>query len=216
MNRNINSWNTLPIGVFQQICSLNEQKADDLDFRVCALIHGLTYEQLLDMPWTQVSDLMDDCAFLYEKPKPRKMQKTYEINGRRYNTIVNFKDMTTAQYIDFKQLADGCENHMGLFLAVFLIPEGKRYNDGYSVEFVENEITQHFNVEDAMSLTAFFFGLCVKSTRRTLLYSESLLTVVKMRLKKGEMKDKVTELESQIRELRSLLQSLSTSELWRL
>ncbi len=211
----INSWDTLPIGTFQTIYKIQEDFKDDVDLRVCAALHGLTYEQLLDMPYTEAGELMNDCAFLYEKPKQKKPQDQYVINGKKYNVLLNMNNMSTAQYIDFKQLAEDCEKHMGLFLTVFMVPDGHKYNDGYNVEFVANEITQHFNVEDALSLSAFFFRWYVKSIQQTLLYSETILTTQRLLTRDKKLKKELKEMESQVKALRELLRYSYTSGLWK-
>lgn len=215
-NKMINSWDTLPIGVFQKLYEIEQEKDENTEYRIIAALNSMTLEQVLDLPVSRVNGMAQEAAFLFEKPKKRKVQKSYVINGRKYEVTLNYKEMTTAQYIDFKNFAPECNKHLASFLTVFFVPEGHKYNSGYNVEFVAKELSDNLSVEDALSLSAFFFRKCKRLIRRTLLFSEAALLTLKWRMPKG-MKEEKEQMEMAVGILKQMERSISISglDLWR-
>lgn len=203
--RTINSWETLPIGIFQKLSQLNKTEAgDDRPYEIIAILNNLTLEQVYDMKLEDVHQLMNNTSFLYNKPKVRMPKKQYTINNKVYNVFLNEKDITVSQYLDFQQLAANVDEHLAQFLSIFFIPEGKTYNNGYNIEFVQNELSNYLDVETALSLTRFFFHKLRKSMRHTLLYSQALITMAKMKAPTKELKEQMKIVEKVVTEMPTL------------
>lgn len=168
----IDSYSSLPLGGYLRILDLIEDKGcapEDLQPRVLAVLSGLTEDEVLDMPIADYMRGVRASAFLQDEPSNKfKVRKSYECGGFRLVPVRDFRDITAAQYIDFQGFAkDGRGNFVEL-LSCLLVPEGKRYGEGYDVTEVHSAIRGHMSVPDGLSLHAFFLSSLVKSMRRTL------------------------------------------------
>lgn len=211
----IKSWNEMPIGVLQKIYALENDHSEDKPYKLVAALSNMTLEQVLDLPIQETHQMIEDSQFLATPPKKVRAKKQYVINGRKYDVNLNPNEMTTAQYIDFQAYSTDCEKHLGAFLSVFLVPEGKKYNNGYNIEFVHNEITQHFNVEDALALTAFFLHSLKKLLRRVLFQTEAIITMTRWKAPTKELKEELKKAEKMVRQMNEALPSLFGLALWK-
>lgn len=168
----IDSYSSLPLGSYLRILDLIEDKGcapEDLQPRILAVLSGLTEDEVLDM---QLEDYMRGVrasAFLRNEPSDKvKVRKYYDCGTFRLVPVRDFRDITAAQYIDFQGFAkDGRRNFVEL-LSCMLVPEGRKYGEGYDPVAVHSAIREHMNVPDGLSLHAFFLSSLLKSMRRTL------------------------------------------------
>ena len=65
-------------------------------------------------------------------------QKDIKVNGREYYFDGLLGKITTAQYIDFQNYQKNNDEQKSF--SVFIIPKGHKYNDGYDIEQVFNDI----------------------------------------------------------------------------
>lgn len=144
-----------------------------------------------NMPYQQFSHYLNGVADLlkYEIPSTKIYDK-YEINGVVYVLNPNISDMTTAQYVDFRKYAseDMSVNNFNNILSIFLIPEGREYNDGYDINKVKSDIDNHMTIVDANSIAVFFY----QEQKRFLRY---LLKYFKYKMKRMK---KITKEERQM------------------
>ena len=181
----------MPIGVFMKISEVNKSDYNDDDklFHIAALLSDMDYEEFISMPLNESRDIIAKAAFMYNEPKASKMKKTYVIGSRTYRVMRNMDDMTTAQYLNYQSIAERpVDETMADLMAIVLIPEGKTYGD-YDMQEVTEEIRDHFNIEDALSVADFFTRLFEKSMRRMRRYSDILLTAMEWKVRM-ECKDK--------------------------
>lgn len=168
----IDSYSSLPLGSYLRILDLIEDKGcapEDLQPRILAVLSGLTEDEVLDM---QLEDYMRGVrasAFLRNEPSDKvNVRKHYDCGTFRLVPVRYFRDITAAQYIDFQGFAkDGRGNFVEL-LSCMLVPEGKKYGEGYDPAAVHSAIREHMNVPDGLSLHAFFLSSLLKSMQRTL------------------------------------------------
>ena len=202
----ITSWKEMPIGVFMKISEVNKSDYNDDDklFHIAALLNNMDYEDFINLPLNESRDIIAKAAFMYNEPKAGKMKKTYVIGSRTYRVMRNMDDMTTAQYLNYQSIAERpVDETMADLMAIVLIPEGKVYGD-YDMQDVTEEIRDHFNIEDALSVADFFTRLFEKSMRRMRRYSDILLTAmewkVRMECKDKEQKEAVKTAMALLRE----------------
>ena len=196
----------MPIGVFMKISEVNKSDYNDDDklFHIAALLNNMDYEDFINLPLNESRDIIAKAAFMYNEPKASKMKKTYVIGSRTYRVMRNMDDMTTAQYLNYQSIAERpVDETMADLMAIVLIPEGKTYGD-YDMQDVTEEIKDHFNIEDALSVADFFTRLFEKSMRRMRRYSDILLTAmewkVRMECKDKEQKEAVKTAMALLRE----------------
>jgi hypothetical protein len=129
-------------------------KTNDDERRMIEIAELLLGEEVLELPIAEFAKKVKELSFLQESMPTHVPPKKVTVNGRNYYLDCLLGNVTTAQYVDFTNHAkteDICK-----MLSVFLIPEGHKYNDGYDMLQVINDINDLpvTVVNDA----AFFFG----------------------------------------------------------
>ena len=168
---------------------------DDENERVCAIMEAVFGESVLDLPLKEFTEKCKETEFL-QKPIPNDLHiKTIKVNGREYYFDGLLGNITTAQYIDFQNYQKN-EDEQKTF-SVFIIPKGHKYNDGYDMEQVFNDILD-IPVPVLFSASFFFsrqFELFIKIFRRY-----SIKQMKKLGLPKEAMKnlEKVVNLSTEM------------------
>lgn len=173
-----NSWDDITIA---DIIFMNEVKElqlateDEKNMMIAARLAGIDYKDFLQLGLSEVRRYMDNTDFLFNKPEPKKARKKYVLNNRKYRFIKDASEMTVAQYIDFQAIqADGFDKRPAEMLAIFVVPEGHEYNDGYDKEQ---------QIEDLMSMSITdALGVCNFFTKRFSTSINYILTALKIRM----------------------------------
>ena len=198
----ITSYDTMPLGIYKQVCDIIKQDEESIEarnVRIIALLNGMAEEELLNMPLAELRQYSDTLDFLHAEPKIGKPKKRYTIGQFVCEVQANPKRLTTAQYIDFKELSSVAGDKTEVLLSVFLVPHGHKYNDDYDIEEVQKAILEHLPVTEAQSILAFFLQRLHESTVNSMCCSLVLMGVARRRLK-GEKKEEMTKKMEQMRE----------------
>ena len=165
-------WKDITIAKNKAISDVCNRYSDGEDpmflYDLMAAVYGKDEEWLNGLKVSEANDYVNTLAFINEKPRQNVAKTHYTLNGHRYVTTMNLQDITTAQYIDFQQMSDKAREMPAEFLSIILIPEGKKYNEGYRIEDVAYDIENYMSVEDCLGLTAFFLALLRMSMQRSL------------------------------------------------
>lgn len=201
------TWNTLPIGKYVELFEATKgiTDEDELVMRSAAVLNDVTYDEIMNMPLEKAVGMIQSVGFLYTKPEDRKPQKKYDLGGRVYVPTLKVEKMTTAQYIDFQAISAHSNEMLAEMLAIFIIPEGHIYNDGYDNDEVVDDIRKYLSAEEGFALANFFVRKCIRSMRLTLLYYQSMMTVLNMKEQNKEVKEMIRQLQAKMEELDSLL-----------
>lgn len=164
------TWKDITIEKYERIAGLQAKNLGEIDLiaSTIAVLDGVTVKEVEELPYTVLLLKARGLRFLQHNPIASIVKRKYEIGGKTYIPTLNPAELTTAQYIDFQVRAMGAPDDLAGLLSVILIPEGHKYNEGYSSDEVREEIYKNFPIEDAMGLSAFFFALWKKSMRRLL------------------------------------------------
>ena len=123
-------------------------------------------EDVLDLPLKDFNEKCKELQFL-QKEIPNDLHvKDIKVNGRSYYFDGLLGKITTAQYIDFQNYQK--DNDEQKSFSVFIIPKGHKYNDGYDMEQVFNDILD-IPVPVLFSASFFFirqFELFIRIFRR--------------------------------------------------
>ena len=134
------------------------------------------------------------------------MKGRYTLNGREYK--VNAKELTTAQYIDFKNTAVGYYEHLPQFLSIFILPAGAdNYADGYDMDQTIKDIGT-MSIVDARSIAAFFLTEYSILIRIFLRYSIRKARRMARKAKTEKEKQRWMDLERQMRNLKAQVHSI--------
>lgn len=168
----ITDYKSLPIGKYLQILAVTdgEPVEERRNPAILSVLDGRTVEELEDLPIIEFATMMRRAGFLMTPPRPAKTRKEYVCGPFRLAPVVDFKKVTTAQYVDFqtfaKQSGQAGEPPVVEVLSCLLVPVGHKYCDGYEPGEVQAAIRENMSVEDAMSLYSFFTGRLLRLTRR--------------------------------------------------
>lgn len=166
----MSTWKDITIEKYDRIARLQSENLGEVDLiaAVIAVLDGVTVKTVEEMPYATLLLKSRGLRFLNSSPLPSIVRKSYNLNGKTYIPTLNPAELTTAQYIDFQVRAVDAPDDLAGLLSVLLIPEGFKYNDGYSSDDVREAIYKYMPIEDAMGLSAFFFALWKMSIRRLL------------------------------------------------
>ena len=126
-----------------------EDETDKL-FAISELILG---ESVTDLPLSEFSEKVKKLNFLKEAIPENTPPRKIEVNDRKYFVDCLLGNITTAQYVDYMNYAKSTD--ICKMMSVFLIPDGHKYNDGYDMEQVFNDINDL--PVPIVNSTAFFF-----------------------------------------------------------
>ena len=159
---------------------------EDENERVYAIMEAVFGEDVLDLPLKDFNEKCKELQFL-QKEIPNDLHvKDIKVNGREYYFDGLLGKITTAQYIDFQNYQKNNDEQKSF--SVFIIPKGHKYNDGYDMEQVFNDILD-IPVPVLFSASFFFsrqFELFIRIFRR---YS------IKQMKKTGLPKEEMENLE---------------------
>ena len=202
-------WKDITIAKHKAILDLFNREDDEmlLLYGLAEIIYG---NDINNMRISEANDLVNTLSFINQRPKPARAKSHYVLNGHKYNTTFNMQNINTSQFIDFQQMADQSSEHPAQFLSIILIPDGHKYNDGYSIDDVVSDIENYMSVEDAYGLSAFFFNLWLISIQRSI---RKLKKLEKAAAKEGLMTK--AQLEA-LKEIRKKLESNDGLKQWML
>ena len=139
---------------------------EDENERVYAIMEAVFGEDVLDLPLKDFNEKCKELQFL-QKEIPNDLHvKDIKVNGREYYFDGLLGKITTAQYIDFQNYQKNNDEQKSF--SIFIIPKGHKYNDGYDMEQVFNDILD-IPVPVLFSASFFFsrqFELFIRIFRR--------------------------------------------------
>lgn len=198
------TWKDITLAAHQRILDVYEKyKGSDDDsmlvYDLVAAVYGFDEDTMDGMTISKANEYVETIAFLGDRPKPRTAKGSYILNGRKYKTTMNISELTTAAYIDFQHMSDKSGTMPAEFLSILLVPEGKKYNEGYDLSQAVEDIRNYLSVEDALGLTAFFLGLWRISMKQSMVLLRRLI-------RKGKKEGKMTEKQlNDLQRVQSLL-----------
>lgn len=169
------SWKDVTLKEFLELQDL--LKIEDETERLMAVSELLLGEEVLDLPLTEFVKKTQALEFIKEPLPEDNPPKNVEVNGRKYYLDCLLGNLKTGQYIDYINHAKAGD--IAKMLSVFIIPEGHKYNDGYDMEEVFDDIND-LPIPVVNSAAFFFerqFRLFIKIFRR---YSTSRLRKMKI------------------------------------
>ena len=198
----IDNYRNLPVGKWLEILELSrDENVDALEQQVktIAILTGLTDDEVLDLPIMEYKSLASKTKFL-EKEYEGKLQiaKSYGLNGMELIPVKDFNKITTAQYVDYQTFSKEGDMYLVQTLSTLLVPKGKKYNDGYDMDAVQQAIRDNLSVADVVSLYAFFLTKWVKSIKDSQTYLDKEIKKIPNKLMREKLMKQVQEMRSKI------------------
>lgn len=196
-----NNYSEMTIEDFIHIKSiLNSDKDENSkEFELISVLSGIPIDDLMEMKLSELQGITPKCAFLGEEViQTQQNINAIVINGIKYIVCDDLKNFTVAQYVDFQNYPKD-EQHLAENLSTFVIPEGKKYAEGYDIVKTIRDFNKFMPISSALSLQNFFTEKLVNCTKDTLHYS---LQLMKKELKKTKMKkEEKTKIMNQIKQI---------------
>lgn len=198
----IDNYRNLPVGKWLEILELSkDENVDALEQQVktISILTGLTEDEVLDLPIVEYRELASKTKFL-EKEYDGKLQiaKSYGLNGMELIPVKDFSKITTAQYVDYQTFSKEGDMYLVQTLSTLLVPKGKKYNDGYDMDAVQQAIRNNLSVADVLSLYAFFLTKWVKSIKDSQTYLDKEIKKIPNKLMREKLMKQVQEMRSKI------------------
>lgn len=174
----------------------------DLQVSLIAALNGMTAQEVLNLPVPEYTQYALATKFL-ERPldtsKAGRIADKYALGDLILLPVRDFEKMTAGQFIDFQQLSGDVEQNAVALLSVYLVPDGKHYNDGYDIRDVQRAIADHLSVQDAFEILGFFFAKSLLLQADSLSSSKRMIRGLRNRKVRRELRKKVEALEDLLR-----------------
>lgn len=197
-------WDDISIKLFREIEELiNENMyVEDQEIKFMSLLCDCDEEEILELPITEFQRLKKECAFLNTQPQMLdKCPDNIVINKQKCVVVKNLKKLTAAQYIDFQQMAKSDINEfLPNLIACFVLPEGKKYGNGYNIDEFAEELNNNLSIVTALSMFDFFQKAFLSSIKDIGLCLDWELRKIGRKAKKEE-KMKIQEMRKTLKEL---------------
>lgn len=204
-DKDLFSWDNITIDMYYDIVDiLNDEEADDItkNVRLIALILDKDESEVWDMDMTKVGDYVSRLKFLSKFDIPSHPKMKINIPGYNLEVMKDVTKISVAQYVDYQSFVGRpFRESMAEILSIFLIPEGKKYNEGYDIIDLQKVIRNNLSFRVAEGLLGFFL-------RR---YSELLirsLRYYRKAIQKEMNQERKTEMEKTIQQIREKIEVL--------
>lgn len=148
-------WNDVTLSQFIELQDLI--KIEDETDRVLAIMDLFFGDAVSELPLAEYNKKVKELKFLQDEVPTNHIVNKVEVNGHKYTIDALVGHISTAQYVDFTNYLKGGDDNRNIpkILAVFFIPEGHKYNDGYDMEGVIRDMGS-LPIDIAMSESFFF------------------------------------------------------------
>lgn len=200
------SWNDVSLKKFvalQELIKNNEDETETL-IGIMELMFG---EGVTDLPLSEFKDKANELSFLKEEMPVSNPPKKITVNDRKYFVDCLLGNVTTAQYVDYMNQSK--TGDLSKILSVFIIPEGHKYNDGYDMLQVFDDIND-MSVTVVSSAAFFFarqFRLFIQIFQR---YFKRKMKEMNLNEKESSLLNMILELEVKSMDMVSFLTSLNS------
>lgn len=203
------AYNQLPIIVYKQVMDILDEDITPIekDLEIIALLADVDVNDIYKLKATDVNILQHNIQFLGNPIIKNRKYKKIDINGNRYNVHSNLDELTMGQYIDFQMMwkNDNYLNHLSDILSIFIIPEGKTYNEGYDLIKVREEIENNLDIETATSIAFFLHKKLISLIKDKVQYCRLMIWWMKITMKDKELKKKMKELMNLYKKMENYL-----------
>lgn len=207
------SWKDVSINdYFGLVDFINKQIEDgisdnDLGIYLASYLSGVGVDELMNIRYVDLLNVMSQFSWATQPVKRAAVPPiSIMINGVRYNVCLDVRKMTASQFIDFNEFCKDRRKFYNNLMACMLIPEGKKYGEGYDVIALSEEIGKCVNIVDAETIWFFFLQWSRILLNITL---RSLTRMMKRRMRKEKEQEKKEKMEETIKSLERLKQTLS-------
>lgn len=196
-----------PLNIAMQIVDVVKNKdmeTIDKNIKLISIVSDLSEDEIENLPIAEYNRLLSQCEWMNREPIG-EYNDHFILNGREYVVDNDLKRLTTAQYIDFQTFQKDIKKNIKYILAVFILPKGKKYNEGYDIDEVANDIWEYMPYIYVEGLLSFFLLAFQSLINSLLTYS---ILKMKKAMKREKMGAKRIAIARQIINLKALRKDL--------
>lgn len=206
-------WEKISVNVFEKLNNAIENTdvtgndvVDLLNKQVAILsvLCDVDEDRIVELGNNEFAELTAKTDFLNETPKKNIISKL-TLNGKEYEIFLSVGDMNINQLIDFHTLYKDRDKKFKEILAIFILPKGKKYCEGYDIKDVIDDIGKYLSISDAQNIM-FFFVLAYQSLTKVML--TSLIKEMKKMKKKEKNKERVMMIQEVIAKIQEAQSSV--------
>ena len=207
------SWKETPVNValeIRKIIKSEEELDEDKNVYIISLLSGLSVDEVMDLNLLDYERLCGEAMYVLQ-PIPKKPHgiRSLVIDGERYDVHCDFSKVTTAQYMDFTSFYRDPEKYYTNILTTFIIPHGKRYNDGYDAAELAKVFGEKLDICTAENASFFFASWSMNSMKIIqTLYIRTVKRLIRKE-KNPEAKEKLKEILERFQSQKKLLDGLA-------
>lgn len=191
------SWENITLEKFLEIQAIKELDPINITAQIIKILFNIEHPE--ELSYTDFLKYSEELKFLSKEIKRVTLKDTYQINGTTYRLENNVMLFMTQQVIDWRNYSKE-DNNMNKLLSVVMVPDGHKYNDGYSIEKVQDDMLD-LDMSTVISLMDFFQKCWVEFIKVSRDYLTSQL----------DLKTIPEEKKKEIQEKVDLLQDLTSS-----
>lgn len=197
------SWEKISVNVFEKLNNAienTEESGNDIvdylnkQIAILSVLCDVDEDRIVELSKDEFAELTAQTDFLNETPKKNIISKL-TLNGKEYEIFLSVGDMNMNQLIDFHTLFKDREKNFKQILAIFILPKGKKYCEGYDIKEVIDDIGNYLSISDANNIM-FFFVLAYQSLTKVML--TSLTKEMKKMMKKEKNEERVKMMQEAI------------------
>lgn len=203
------TWSQISISDFLKLQDILNDDCPELDKNVqlISFFCDVTEDDVMNFDISIVTELLNQISEFFDNT-PENINsnlKSLRIDDELYKVETDLNHFTYAQYIDFQTYIQGGDEKMAEVLSTFVIPKGKKYNEGYDVLETIETFKNKLDIVTARRMFNFFINSLLNSTKATM---ASLRVMMKKMMKKEKMPSQVI---AQTEELMKQLETLAGS-----
>lgn len=203
------SWRDISINEYYQLKEISDDTSMEeyeKEVAIIAFLYNMTDDEVWSLNINDFNKLQVEKTWIYDFDFDKKKNfKKIEIKGNKYDVNIDIQKMNVAQYIDFQTYwsqRDNMKNIIGNLLSIFIIPKGKKYNEGYDINEVIADIKDNIDIMTAQEILFFFLSSYLISIQIILNY---LKWKIKRMKRKEKNKEEMEKLEKEVKRLEKII-----------
>ena len=214
------NWIDFTIKDFEALHNITENNklsAEDREFHMLAFMYGISVDDFYNLSLESIRVLKsnNDLMFINQKMPVVDIKNLKKIKIQDTELVLNkdITEMTYAQYVDYQTIGKDPSKSIADFLTTILIPKGKKYNEGYSIQELRQLIEENLDIQTAQAILFFYTRRLRTSTMDTLIsFHKTLKNWTRMmrwtKKENPEIKKKMKEAEENLQQMADMCGSI--------
>ena len=190
------TWNEINLKQYSELLKV-DTKQDPIDYAADVIRILFKVDDPLSLSMPEFNKYSEEIKIIGTEIPDVKLKDTYKVNGHEYVLDGNVFEWSMSQLIDFRKYS--AKSELADIVACYIIPKDHKYNDGYDMEEVINDVNA-LPITDVMKMQSFFVQGAWMSINIMVDYLQSTLK-----------KTKAPELQKKLAFLKTLINDLQTN-----